>query len=123
MLQRGYALSGMIEFQTNKPLLAQRLCKICTVDVGSTDVGRCKSGLTKPNRAQPDLRGPRSQRQVLAHFAEILRFRKWLLSWSMHDPSKTALVLNVVCGSIKRGRLRLFQKRAFLVGSLYMDDP
>jgi hypothetical protein len=47
--------------------------------------------------------------------------KSWLISlaaagggYSVHKPSKTTSVLNRVCGSIKRGRAGMCQKRGFL---------
>jgi hypothetical protein len=57
MLQRGYAVSGMMEFPVIEALLAQILCQTCLADVVFTDVPKkpiratkTYQGLTSPSR-------------------------------------------------------------------------
>jgi len=47
MRQRGYLVSGMMEFLAIKALLAQRLCQACLADVVFTDVSKKSIWATK----------------------------------------------------------------------------
>jgi hypothetical protein len=47
MLQRGYAVSGVMEFLDIEALLAQRLCQTCLANVVFTDVPKKPIWATK----------------------------------------------------------------------------